>query len=140
MKTDPLLPLAQCVALRECTKLGKQAIQGTHRNLLPDITHSCDFEEAANRLEVDESLRRWDYLVRGERSREWVAFEVHQANVRELTEKKADSQKILKAHCPSMLAAIKAWHVCVKGDMPPSVRTRLVDQGIRPSRNLINLI
>lgn len=129
---------ASCPVLVSTSKDGKQAIEGKHRPLFGDLDKSIDFEEAAIRWHVSATRKRWDYLVNRRGDPKWWAVEVHQVNVTQLKEKRADTEATLRQHCPSMLNAISQWHVCAEGGIHPRQRTRLADLGIQVSRNLLN--
>lgn len=137
----PPAPLAQCAVLRECSEPGKQAIKPEHRKLLPkDIQYSSNFEQAAIAWEADPTLKQWDYLVHSKRRQAWAAVEVHQAHAQGLLQKKRDSEIILKQHCPAMLAAIRGWYACIKGEIHPTQRRQLADTHIHISRNLLDVL
>lgn len=136
----PLLPVSACAVLSENTHLGKRAIKGEHRALLPQLDYSTDLEAAAKAWGIDHALKRWDYLAHGKRTKRWVAVEVHQANPTELIQKKADTERFLRERCPPVCEAIKAWHVCAKGEISPTARRRLADKSILISRNLIDTL
>jgi hypothetical protein len=137
----PPAPLAQCEVLCECSGLGKQAIKKEHRELLPNtIQYSSNFEQAVALWKADPDLKRWDYLVHSQRHQAWAAVEVHQAHAKGLLQKKRDSETILKQHCPAMLASIRSWHACIKGEIHPTQRRQLADTSIHISRNLLDVL
>jgi hypothetical protein len=134
MKDHAPHPLMLCPVLQRCCAAGKQKIAGKHRSRLTgNISHSIDFEEAADLWQASPSLARWDYLVRSQRQG-WSAVEVHQARASELVRKKKGSQAILQQHCPPMYDCIRNWHVCVEGEIHPSQRRLLADAQIQISR------
>jgi Zn-dependent M32 family carboxypeptidase len=130
-------PLAQCPVLKNCTQSGKQSIKNTHKEMFPSgkyILLSTDFEQAA--MTWKSQLKRCDYLVLSARLDQWVAVEVHQANAKELKQKRQDTKAILEKHCPPMNAVIKRFFVCAVGGIHPTQRKLLADSDISISRDL----
>jgi Zn-dependent M32 family carboxypeptidase len=139
MKPAQTSLMAQCTVLQACTYSGKQGIKREHRVLFPsqkNIALSTDFEKAVAQWKSE--LKRCDYLVFSARLNQWVAVEVHQANAKELKQKRRDTYALLEQHCPAMHTAVQGFFVCVKGDIHPTQRKLLADSKIFISRDLRN--